>query len=82
MLRKSKFCLCPSRYEVGTPRIVETIYAGCVPVIIKDGYVPPFSEVLNRKIFSVKVGMKEIPNLKNIFDEYISETVLENAKDS
>ncbi|TXG67781.1 hypothetical protein EZV62_009056 [Acer yangbiense] len=34
MIRKSKFCLCPNGYEVGTPRIVEAIYAGCSRVLI------------------------------------------------
>ncbi|XP_058786444.1 probable glycosyltransferase At3g07620 [Vicia villosa] len=65
-LRSSKFCLCPSGYEVASPRIVEAIFAECVPVLISNSYVPPFSDVLNWKSFSVQIDVKEIPNIKKI----------------
>lgn len=65
-MKSSKYCLCPMGFEVNSPRIVEAIYYECVPVIIADNFVPPFSEVLNWDAFSVTVSEKDIPKLKEI----------------
>lgn len=65
-MNSSKYCICARGYEVHTPRIVEAIFSGCVPVIISDNYVPPLFEVLKWEAFSVFVRERDIPSLRNI----------------
>ncbi|KAL3818239.1 hypothetical protein ACJIZ3_004144 [Penstemon smallii] len=65
-MKSSKYCICPMGFEVNSPRIVEAIYYECVPVIIADNFVPPFSEVLDWSSFSVTVAENDIPKLKEI----------------
>ncbi|XP_070021477.1 probable glycosyltransferase At5g03795 isoform X2 [Nicotiana sylvestris] len=68
MIRKSKYCICPSGWEVASPRMVEALYMGCVPILLKDHYVAPFSDVLNWKSFAVEMTSNDIPNLKKILN--------------
>lgn len=76
MFRKSKFCICPSGWEVASPRMVEAIYTGCVPVLLKDYYAKPFDDVLDWTTFAVEINSTQIPDLKKILkaipeDKYV-----------
>ncbi|XP_021686052.2 probable glycosyltransferase At5g03795 isoform X2 [Hevea brasiliensis] len=62
----SKFCLHVKGFEVNTARIADSLYYGCVPVIIANHYDLPFTDVLNWKSFSVVVATLDIPLLKKI----------------
>ncbi|XP_051149372.1 probable glycosyltransferase At5g03795 isoform X2 [Andrographis paniculata] len=65
-MKSSKYCICAKGYEVHTPRVVESIYYECVPVIVSDNYVPPFFEVFEWESFAVFVAEADVARLREI----------------
>lgn len=65
-IRRSVFCLCPLGWAPWSPRIVESVALGCVPVIIADGIQLPFSEKIQWSKISLTVAEKDVTKLVKI----------------
>ena len=63
----SKFCPICGGYSQWTPRVMEAIHYGCVPVLLNGIYLPPFSSLLNWTSFSVSydISIFDISDLRS-----------------
>lgn len=47
-------------------RMIECMNAGCIPVVLSDGYVLPFREELDYDSFSIRVAESDVEHLREI----------------
>lgn len=67
-IARSVFCLCPLGWAPWSPRLVESVALGCVPVIIADGIRLPFSSAVRWSEISVRVAEKDVGKLVKILE--------------
>ncbi|EDQ91996.1 uncharacterized protein MONBRDRAFT_22722 [Monosiga brevicollis MX1] len=78
-LAESEFCLVVRGFRVWTPRLMDAVWSGCIPVIIADGYELPFSSLLHWPSFAVFVPEHDVPRLKDILLAKLSQAPLLRA---
>ncbi|KAJ6408702.1 hypothetical protein OIU84_008411 [Salix udensis] len=67
-IARSVFCLCPLGWAPWSPRLVESIALGCVPVIIADGIRLPFPTAVRWSDISLTVAEKDVADLGRLLD--------------
>ncbi|XP_071719177.1 probable glucuronoxylan glucuronosyltransferase F8H [Rutidosis leptorrhynchoides] len=65
---RSVFCLCPLGWAPWSPRLVEAVALGCVPVIIADGIRLPLESAVPWPEISVTVAEKDVGRLAGILE--------------
>ncbi|KFM64862.1 Exostosin-2, partial [Stegodyphus mimosarum] len=77
ILEDSIFCIIIRGARLGQPALSDAMQAGCIPVIVADGYILPFSEVIDWKRASITIFEENLSDLihilKSVSDEKISE---------
>ncbi|XP_071975105.1 exostosin-2 [Engystomops pustulosus] len=66
VLQDATFCLVLRGARLGQAMLSDVLQAGCVPVIVADSYVLPFSEVLDWKRASVVIPEEKILEMYSI----------------
>ncbi|KAF0932831.1 hypothetical protein E2562_012158 [Oryza meyeriana var. granulata] len=71
-MARSLFCLCPLGWAPWSPRLVESVLLGCVPVIIADNIRLPFPSVLQWSDISLQVAEKDVASLEMVLDHVVA----------
>lgn len=77
ILQEGTFCLVIRGSRLGQTALYDAMKAGCIPVIVADGYVMPFSEVLDWNRASVTVREDDLDKVVKILQGYSVDRVLE-----
>lgn len=67
-IARSVFCLCPLGWAPWSPRLVESVELGCVPVVIADGIRLPFPDAVDWPSISLTVPEGDVGRLESILD--------------
>lgn len=58
---------CVSFYfQVWSPRLMDALWFGCVPVIISDRYVLPLENILNWDDIAYRIPESQVSNTSNL----------------
>ncbi|KAL1547290.1 putative glucuronoxylan glucuronosyltransferase irx7 [Salvia divinorum] len=67
-IARAKFCLCPLGWAPWSPRLVESVALGCVPVIIADGIRLPFPAAVPWADISLTVAEADVDGLGGVLE--------------
>ncbi|KAK3595238.1 hypothetical protein CHS0354_021555 [Potamilus streckersoni] len=75
VLQDATFCLVLRGARLGQTALSDALMTGCIPVVVADGYVLPFSEVLDWKMAAIIVREEELSGIWEIIQSVSMERI-------
>ncbi|KAI4988990.1 probable glucuronosyltransferase Os02g0520750 [Hordeum vulgare subsp. vulgare] len=79
-MQRAVFCLCPLGWAPWSPRLVEAVVFGCIPVIIADDIVLPFADAIPWDEIGVFVDEEDVPKLDSILTSIPIDDILRKQR--
>ncbi|KAJ7564651.1 hypothetical protein O6H91_02G027700 [Diphasiastrum complanatum] len=79
-MQRAIFCLCPLGWAPWSPRLVESVIFGCIPVIIADDIVLPFTDAIPWNEIAVFVPEIDVPKLDTILTSISPDEILRKQR--
>ncbi|CAL1539459.1 unnamed protein product [Lymnaea stagnalis] len=75
ILQEATFCLVVRGNRLGQPTLMDTMMAGCIPVVVADGYLMPFHEVLDWTRAAVHLNEEHLSNVLDVLKNFSLERI-------
>ncbi|KAI8791941.1 exostosin-2 [Biomphalaria glabrata] len=75
ILQDATFCLVIRGNRLGQPTLMDVMMAGCIPVVVADGYLMPFHEVLDWTRASIHLKEQHLPDVLDVLNKYSPERI-------
>lgn len=66
VLEKGKFCLISRGVRLSQPNFMEAMAAGCIPVVVADNIVLPFSEVIDWTLATISIRETDLHSVMTV----------------
>ncbi|XP_063703172.1 exostosin-2 [Culicoides brevitarsis] len=80
ILEKATFCLIARGVRLSQPNFIEAMAAGCIPVVMADNYVMPFSEILDWNLASIQIREGDLHSVMSVLKAVSKQKIIELQK--